>query len=444
MKMVKKNWLLVVLIGVLILIVGAGLLVKFGMERAAAEEILTKFPDRGVPRMNITLNGVTLDEINAGSKDVKYEGNEVAVYEGSEKVGDYGNARVKGRGNGTWVQEKKPYQIKFDKKVDMFGMGKAKKWVLLANATDGTNVRNELAFNLEKFLDMAYPMSGSFVELYFDGDYAGLYYLTHNVEIGKHTVRLRNDFGVLMELDNLYWKNERHVVSNNGDRLVLKDSVRDELSEKAMQLFLEKYIQLEEAISKKDFTIIESIIDVDSFAKYFLLSEISVNPDAYWTSFYMYMDGGEDKIHAGPGWDFDMAFCNRRWYNWLGERFYSPKEIMVRKNEIMTVDEYKEKGLGDWASSGEAISSLLFDLMDIPGFSERVSEIFSEKLSGKKDELVSIISLRFKEIKYAEDVDENMWGEPNENELEDMLDWFNQRYDYLEEYFGGRAITRGG
>ncbi|MBQ1528019.1 hypothetical protein IIZ77_00005, partial [Candidatus Saccharibacteria bacterium] len=64
MKMVKKNWLLVVLIGVLILIVGTGLLAKFGMERAAAEEILTKFPDRGVPRMNITLNGVTLDEIN--------------------------------------------------------------------------------------------------------------------------------------------------------------------------------------------------------------------------------------------------------------------------------------------------------------------------------------------------------------------------------------------
>ena len=441
--MIRRHWLTWVLVGVLVLIVGAGLLVKFGMEKAQADEILAKFPDRGVPRMNITLNGVTLEEINAGSKDVKYEGNEVAVYEGSEMVGEYGNVRVKGRGNGTWVQEKKPYQIKFDRKVDMFGMGKAKKWVLLANATDGTSIRNELAFNLEKLLNMDYPMSGTFVELYFDDSYIGLYYLTHNVEIDKYVVRLRNNFGVLMELDNLYWKNERYVVSDNGDRLVLKDSVKDELSEKAMQLFLEKYLQLEKAISEKDFIKIESIIDVDSFAEYFLLSEISVNPDAYWTSFYMYMDGEEDKIHAGPGWDFDMAFCNRRWYNWLGERFYSPKEIMIRKHEVMTEDEYKEKGLGDWASSGDAISSLLFDLMDVPSFSERVKEIFLERLSGKKDELVSAILLRLEDINEAKRADEDTWGEPNENELEDMLDWFNQRYDFLEEYFGGRVITSG-
>ena len=64
--MAKKAWLRFLLPGVLILIVGVGLLVKFGMERAVAEDIAARFPDRGVPRINITLNDVTLDEIKEG------------------------------------------------------------------------------------------------------------------------------------------------------------------------------------------------------------------------------------------------------------------------------------------------------------------------------------------------------------------------------------------
>ena len=43
---------------------------------------------------------------------------------------------MKGRGNTTWGLPKKPYQIKLDSKQDILGMGKAKKWVLLANYGD--------------------------------------------------------------------------------------------------------------------------------------------------------------------------------------------------------------------------------------------------------------------------------------------------------------------
>ena len=41
---------------------------------------------------------------------------------------------IKGRGNSTWdlPTTKKPYNIKFEEKVDLFGFGKAKKWSLIA------------------------------------------------------------------------------------------------------------------------------------------------------------------------------------------------------------------------------------------------------------------------------------------------------------------------
>ena len=204
MKMVKKNWLLVVLIGVLVLIVGTGLLVKFGMERAMAEEILAKFPDRGVPRMNITLNGVTLEEINAGSKEVKYEGNEVAVYEGEKKTLEAEGVRVKGRGNTTWEQVKKPFQIKFTKKTNVLGVASNKKWVLLANFFDTSLMRNDVAMLLAETLEIDYNVRGEFIDLYFDGKYEGLYYLLPSVEISRGSVDLKDSGGVLFELDTLH------------------------------------------------------------------------------------------------------------------------------------------------------------------------------------------------------------------------------------------------
>ena len=449
MKMVKKNWLLVVLIGVLVLIVGTGLLVKCGMERAAAEEILTKFPDRGVPRMNITLNRVTLEEINAGSKDVKYEGNEVAVYEGEEKTLGAENVRVKGRGNGTWVQEKKPYQIKFDRKVDMFGMGKARKWVLLANATDATNLRTATAFYLEEMLGMKPALKGEFVELYVDDEYVGLYYMTQAVEIGKTSVDLRDPMGVLVELDNLYWEGENYRISRNGDKLVLKDTKEDGLVDFAMDQFLSDYNDFEVAIKEKNYQRIEELVDVESFAKYYLLSEFTVNPDAYWTSFFMYKDGSEDKIHAGPGWDFDLAFANKNWGNWMGEEFYSPTNTMIRKREFMSRELYEgigvlEEGGIDWHSVSLNLSRTIFDLMDMTEFREVVQRVFLERMKEEKGKMLSVFDSEADAVTVAALIDGEKWNKKGfEQETEMLKEWMTKRFNYFDEVYGGQAFLVG-
>ena len=47
------------------------------------------------------------------------------------------SVEVKPRGNNTWTfGSKKPYSFKLDKAIDLLGMGKTKKWALLANAED--------------------------------------------------------------------------------------------------------------------------------------------------------------------------------------------------------------------------------------------------------------------------------------------------------------------
>ena len=67
--------------------------------------------------------------------------------------------QLKGRGNTTFLKEKMPFQIKFPEKVDLFGMGKSKKWILLANYYDSTEVRNSVAFYIERLLGEKYALN---------------------------------------------------------------------------------------------------------------------------------------------------------------------------------------------------------------------------------------------------------------------------------------------
>ena len=437
--MLKWDRPVVLLWGVLVLIVGVGLVAKVVIEAQLRDETLARFPDNRAPRMNITLNDVTFEEVNSGSKEVKYEGNRLALYESGD-MREFDNVEIKGRGNGTWVQEKKPYQIKFSEKVDLFGLGKARKWVLLANAMDATNLRTKAAFYLEDLLGMKYKFEGRFVELYIDEEYEGLYYLTHAVEIGKSVVDLRDPMGVLMELDNLYYWEEDYRESGNGDHLVLKDAVSDANKEIARKEFMLDYDEFEKVVAEKDYEKVKELVDVESFAQYYLLSEFSVNPDAYWTSFYMYKDGVEDKIHVGPGWDFDLAFANGWWGNWMGEEFYSPERTMIRKGELLTQEEYEEMNLGgeiDWYAWSRGLSRIMFDMMEMPEFRGEVRRQYEMKMSNKVDELGGKILEWTEEIEGLTWRDAEKWQKGDYREdAKKMAEWIKKRSKFFEKEYG--------
>ena len=55
-----------------------------------------------------------------------------------------------------------------------------------------------------------------------------------------------------------------------------------------------------------------SLLDVDSFIDFILLQELAKNVDAYRLSTYIYKDKAsiDNKLHAGPVWDFNHGFGN--------------------------------------------------------------------------------------------------------------------------------------
>lgn len=154
----------------------------------------------------------------------------------------------------------------------------------------------------------------------------------------------------------------------------------------------------------------------------------------------MYKDGADDKIHAGPGWDFDLAFANRWWGNWMGEKFYSPEETMVRKGEILTREEYDEIGVEDGVEryeTSQGLSKIVFDMMELPEFRKEVVRQYREKMQGRVEELVVMIPEWSSGIEVPIREDYQKWDRGDyKKEINDMVEWIKRRAEFFEKEYG--------
>ncbi len=101
-----------------------------------------------------------------------------------------GAVQIRYRGNSTWMDyPKNPYKIKLEEPADLFGMGKNRHWVLLANYADESLMRNKLAYDLSGMMGMPY-MESTWVSVVFDGEYIGNYLLCEQIRIAKERVNI--------------------------------------------------------------------------------------------------------------------------------------------------------------------------------------------------------------------------------------------------------------
>lgn len=388
------------------------------------------------PKIEVALQDIPIEQINMDVKDIKYPNNTI-TFSSNDKPVVYDDVEVKGHGNANWNQVKKPYQFKFSNKTSLFSLKPSKKWVLLANYLDRSYLRTDIAYYLERILDEYCALNGNFAELYFDNVYYGLYYISEKVEITKSRFSLQNSDGIIGELDNLHTSEEECFYDNKNNCIVAHDIVNQDNINFATKNLADKFSELNSAVSKKDFTKINDLIDIDSFAKYYLLSEFTNNPDAYSSSFFFYQDGEHDKIHAGPGWDFDFAFANTLWHTDGIDRdsFFSPTIDVALKDYVNL---YGQDLSNHHASS---IYTLLYDLLEIPEFESRVKEIYQETLSGKSEELLEYIRKQADYIRPAALRDQERWKLKTnfDEEVEYLIDWIAKRYDHFEQIYGANS-----
>lgn len=383
------------------------------------------------PKLEISLKDVTVEELDCNGSDITYADNSGKFTASNQSI-ILENLAIKTRGNSTVALAKKPYQIKLTSKTDLFNLAPAKKWILLANYLDPSYLRTDIAYYLEKILQEDHALNGDFLELYIDDLYRGLYYLSEKIENTKNRVNLHDELGAIFEIDNLHTIPSDCYYSNNHDCITIHSEVNPDNTDLASNVFLSIYNKLEFAIFKKDYSVINELIDVDSFAKYFLLNEFTANPDAYSSSFFIYLDGPTDKLHAGPGWDFDFSMGNR---GWGADNIDS----LSPDQDTMFKDSLSNQVTGSAPDAHvSTVSPILYNLMDVPEFKQKVKEIYRETLSGKKEALLNHIKERANYIRPAALKDQRRWKLPDnfDNEVDYLANWISKRYEHFEQAYG--------
>ncbi|MBO5798642.1 MAG: CotH kinase family protein [Paludibacteraceae bacterium] len=232
--------------------------------------------------------------------------------------------QIKGRGNASWGFPKKPYRIKLNNKKKLLGSPcKAKNWTLLSNYGDKSLMRNLLAFDISKKFEMEYTPAGQPVDLFLNGEYKGNYQLCDHLEVKKNRVEVEEfeddsiidniTGGYLIEIDANYSAETVWFNSKKGNPVVVKYPKDDEITQEQLDYIKNHFNTMEDALFSENYTDSASgykkYLDIESFAKHFIIGELSGNTDTYW-SVYMYKHRDDDKFYTGPVWDHDLSFKN--------------------------------------------------------------------------------------------------------------------------------------
>ena len=240
------------------------------------------------------------------------------------------NCGVRLRGNSTQKLPKKPFAVKLTAKQPILGMPTHKRWCLLANWLDRSMIRNLVGFEAAKATTRAWKAtgidegmiwnpSGKSVELVIDGRHVGNYLLCEQIKIGSKRLNINDpyedlladgkssnfeDCGYLVEFDVMQDENYKGV-TNRGITWQLKDDV---LPGSYSEQISKKIQAIEDAIKSGDFAAYSQLIDIPSFIDQWFVVELAMNREyTEPRSLYSYYNGGNDKLHAGPVWDFDRG-----------------------------------------------------------------------------------------------------------------------------------------
>lgn len=143
-----------------------------------------------------TVSG-SMKTVYSSSDHSKSESGSIMVVQPDGTV-DYMGAmdKIQGRGNATWSTsgEKNPFNVKLAESTSLLGMGKAKKWVLLANAYDDSLLKNQITYDFAKYIGVKYQPTCKPVDLYINQQYYGSYQLSEKVEIKSNRIDISDAY----------------------------------------------------------------------------------------------------------------------------------------------------------------------------------------------------------------------------------------------------------
>lgn len=273
-----------------------------------------------LPSLFIETDSGSMDYLNADKENE--EAGEINLIMASGSVEYQGRLKkVSGRGNSTFATAKKPYTFTLEEAYPLCGLDMGKKWNLLALHYEENKMQSKLINDMAAYLGMEYTPGSTWVDLYCNGNYQGLYLLTEAITVGDGRV----------EIYDLEKENKRNTKpSNISGGYLLERDVTESLEPTEVYFttdicnynfvintpkvpteeeysYIKDFVQNIENLLVSGDTGYKNYMDLDSFAKQFLIDKLVLNPDAMRSSTFYYKDRDSDVLKVGPLWDYDRA-----------------------------------------------------------------------------------------------------------------------------------------
>ncbi len=261
---------------------------------------------------------------------------------------------------------------------DLNGGEQMRNWALLAEYKDGSLLRNRTALSISREIleeDGLYSADSQLVEVEINGNYWGIYLLADFQQVNRNRVSITEpengytglDIGYFLEFDgNFDDEDARHGFhvdyagnsalvpfdgSDGGGRTmkclpegsydrkedvgvtiksdIYTDEQHDFIAsyvnnvynimyhaayEDKAYVFDESYSSISETDELTPEQAVKAVVDVQSLADMYIISELTCDADIYWSSFFMDVDFGESgskKLRFEAPWDFDSAMGNK-------------------------------------------------------------------------------------------------------------------------------------
>ena len=273
-----------------------------------------------LPALFLETDSGSMEYLNSNKENE--EAGEINLIETSGNIEYQGRLKkISGRGNSTFATAKKPYTFTLEDAYPLCGLDMGKKWNLLALHYEENKMQSKLIYDMATYLGLEYTPGSTWVDLYCNGNYQGLYLLTEAIAVGDGRV----------EIYDLEKENERNIKpSNISGGYLLERDVTESLESTEVYFttdicnynfvintpkvpteeeysYIKDFVQNIENLLVSGDTGYKNYIDLDSFAKQFLIDKLVLNPDAMRSSTFYYKDRDSDVLKVGPLWDYDRA-----------------------------------------------------------------------------------------------------------------------------------------
>lgn len=352
-----------------------------------------------------------------------------------ETVSDL-ESTIKVRGHSSSRGAKKPYNFKFSSKQELLGLGEGKKWALLSNMYDKTQLRNMLAFGFADDIGMPYVQKSTFVDVYLNGEYLGIYQLCEPVDVDETKVDIDEEGNeALLEIEPRAGYSNDNWITSPRYKLILGFNAPEEPTEDQMTYYKEFLGLAEDAMASGDYEQVLQYVDVESFANAYIVQELFKQVDYSTSSTRFYIKEG--KLYEGPVWDFDLSSGNCSSYLYPDYNNRSTTGLSWQGTHCVAL---WNKRLFEYDEFTKLVSDRLKELQPVIVNLYEDNELGRNRIGAWLDEYRDDIernNLLWPTDERAEGYEHTPVDGTYDGEIEFLRDWLKNRNQWLLDYYCG-------